>query len=169
MEFNRTSTGSNKPGGSIPAVDQCVARCGCPGSGGSAMSNILAIYRKELRTYFTSPVAYGLMAFFALLSGYFFYVYVALFVTRGMESQMMGRGMPMDVNEWVVRPALMNVSVIGLFLIPLITMRIFAEEKARGTMELLSTSPVRDGEIIFGKWLAALTMYAAILAIALLN
>ena len=109
------------------------------------------------------------MAFFALLSGYFFYVYVALFVTRGMESQMMGRGMPMDVNEWVVRPALMNVSVIGLFLIPLITMRIFAEEKARGTMELLSTSPVRDGEIIFGKWLAALTMYAAILAIALLN
>ncbi len=133
------------------------------------MSNILAIYRKELRTYFTSPVAYGLMAFFALLSGYFFYVYVALFVTRGMESQMMGRGMPMDVNEWVVRPALMNVSVIGLFLIPLITMRIFAEEKARGTMELLSTSPVRDGEIIFGKWLAALTMYAAILAIALLN
>jgi len=94
---------------------------------------------------------------------------VALFVSRSMESQMMGRGFPMDVNEWVVRPALMNVSVIGLFLIPLITMRIFAEEKARGTIELLATSPVRDSEILLGKWLAAVTLYAAILAIALLN
>src|SRR3954453_12152907 len=133
------------------------------------MRNILTVFNKELKSYFTSPVAYGLMAFFALLSGYFFYIYVALFVSRSMESQMMGRGFPMDVNEWVVRPALMNVSVIGLFLIPLITMRIFAEEKARGTIELLATSPLRDSEIILGKWLAAVTLYAAILAIALLN
>ncbi len=133
------------------------------------MNNIAAIFRKEIRSYFTSPVAYGLMGFFALLSGYFFYVYVAIFVSQGMQSQMMGRGFPMDVNEWVIRPALMNVSVIGLFLIPLITMRIFAEEKARGTMELLSTSPVRDYEIIVGKWLAALALYAAILSISLLN
>src|SRR3954463_1891343 len=133
------------------------------------MTNIFAIYRKELRTYFTSPVAYGLMAFFALLSGYFFYIYVAMFVSRSMESQMMGRGFPMDVNEWVVRPALMNVSVIGLFLIPLITMRVFAEEKSRGTIELLATSPVRDYEIILGKWLASFTLYAAILAVSMIN
>lgn len=133
------------------------------------MRNIGAIFSKEIRSYFTSPVAYGLMAFFAILSGYFFYVYVAIFVTRGMESQMTGRSFPMDVNEWVIRPALMNVSVIGLFLIPLITMRIFAEEKARGTMELLATSPVRDFEIILGKWLAAVTMYGAILAVSFLN
>lgn len=133
------------------------------------MRNIGAIFSKEIRSYFTSPVAYGLMAFFAILSGYFFYVYVAIFVTRGMESQMTGRSFPMDVNEWVIRPALMNVSVIGLFLIPLITMRIFAEEKARGTMELLATSPVRDIEIILGKWFAAVTMYAAILAVSFLN
>ena len=63
-----------------------------------------------------------------------------------MQSQMMGRGMPMDVNEWVIRPLLMNVSVIGLFLIPMITMRLFAEEKRSGTIELLATSPVRDIE-----------------------
>lgn len=133
------------------------------------MRNVGTIFSKEIRTYFTSPVAYGLMAFFAILSGYFFYVYVAIFVTRGMESQMAGRAMPMDVNEWVVRPVLMNVSVIGLFLIPLITMRVFSEEKARGTMELLTTSPVRDMEIILGKWFAALAMYAAIVAVAFLN
>jgi len=133
------------------------------------MRNILTIFNKELKSYFSSPIAYGLMAFFAILSGYFFYVYVAIFVSRGVESQMMGRGFPMDVNEWVVRPALMNISVIGLFLIPLITMRVFAEEKSRGTIELLATSPVRDYEIIIGKWLASFTLYAAILAVSMIN
>ncbi|HYO84293.1 MAG TPA: ABC transporter permease [Bryobacteraceae bacterium] len=133
------------------------------------MKNVGAIFSKELRSYFASPIAYGLMAFFALLAGYFFYVYVAMFVARGLESQMMGRGFPMDVNEWVVRPMLMNVSVIGLFIIPMITMRLFAEEKARGTIELLTTSPIRDIEVILGKWLAALALYAAILALSMIN
>jgi ABC-2 type transport system permease protein len=109
------------------------------------------------------------MAFFALISGYFFYVYVAIFVSRSMETQMMGRPVPMDVNEWVVRPVLMNISVIGLFLIPMITMRLFAEEKRTGTIELLATSPIRDIEIIVGKWLAALTLYASILGISAVN
>ncbi len=133
------------------------------------MKNIWIICRKELRSYFASPIAYGLMAFFAAIAGYFFYVATAIFVTRGLESQMMGRGFPMDVNEWVVRPVLMNISVIGLFLIPMITMRLFAEEKRSGTIELLATSPVRDSEIILGKWLAALILYTCILAISALN
>ena len=133
------------------------------------MRNALIITRKELHSYFVSPIAYGLMAFFALIAGYFFYVATAIFVQRGMESAMMGRGGPMNVNEWVIRPVLSNVSVIGLFLIPMITMRLFAEEKRSGTMELLATSPIRDFEIIIGKWIAALIMYAVILGIALLN
>jgi ABC-2 type transport system permease protein len=133
------------------------------------MTNAWIICRKEIKSYFASPIAYGLMAFFALVAGYFFYAATAIFVTRGMEMQMMGRGMPMDVNEWVIRPVLMNVSVIGLFLIPMITMRLFAEEKRTGTFELLATSPVRDIEIILGKWFAALLMYAAILAISAIN
>ena len=83
------------------------------------MKNIWIICRKELKSYFSSPIAYGLMAFFAFVAGYFFWAATAIFVSRGMEMQMMGRGMPMDVNEWVVRPVLMNVSVIGLFLIPM--------------------------------------------------
>lgn len=133
------------------------------------MKNIWVIYRKELKSYFQSWIAYLLMAFFAVIFGYFFYVATAIFVTRGMESMMMGRSMPMDVNEWVVRPLLMNVSVIGLFLIPMITMRLFAEEKRSGTIELLMTSPVRDVEMIVAKWLAALTMYASILGVSALN
>ncbi len=133
------------------------------------MRNVLVICRKELNSYFASPIAYGLMAFFAAIAGYFFYVATAIFVARGMESMMMGRSFPMDVNEWVVRPVLMNVSVIGLFLIPMITMRLFAEEKRSGTIELLATSPVRDIEIILGKWLAAVVLYACILAISALD
>jgi len=82
---------------------------------------------------------------------------------------MQGQQVPMDVNEMVIRPLLMNVSVIGLFLIPLISMRLFAEEKRSGTVELLLTSPVRDMEIIIGKWLAAVLLYACLLLISGLN
>lgn len=131
------------------------------------MSNIFTIFRKELNSYFNSPIAYLVMAFFGLLAGYFFYVYVAFFVERSMQSQMMGgRGFPMDVNEMVIRQVLSNLSVIGLFMIPMITMRLFAEEKRSGTIELLTTSPVRDIEVIIGKWLAALALYASLLAIS---
>jgi len=131
--------------------------------------NTWSIYRKELKSYFASPIAYLLMAAFALIFGYFFYAATAIFVQRGMESQMMGRGMPMDMNEWIIRPLLMNVSVIALFLIPMITMRLFAEEKRSGTIELLMTSPVRDIEIILGKWFAAETLFACILGLSALN
>jgi ABC-2 type transport system permease protein len=133
------------------------------------MKNTWVIARKELNSYFVSPIAYGLMAFFALVAGFFFYSATAIFVQRSMESQMMGRGFPMSVNEWVIRPVLSNVSVIGLFIIPMITMRLFAEEKRSGTYELLATSPIRDYEIILGKWFAALVMYACILGVSLLD
>lgn len=133
------------------------------------MKNVWIICRKEIKSYFASPIAYGLMAFFAVIAGYFFYVMTAVFVQRSFEGQMMGRGMPMDVNEWVVRNFLSNVSVIGLFMIPMITMRLFAEEKRSGTIELLATSPVRDFEIILGKWLASMLLYLSILGIAALN
>ncbi|HOK46305.1 MAG TPA: ABC transporter permease [Bryobacteraceae bacterium] len=132
------------------------------------MKNIWVLYRKELKSYFSSWIAYLLMAFFAVVFGYFFYAATAIFVSRGMQAMMMG-GMPMDMNEWIVRPLLMNVSVIGLFIIPMITMRLFAEEKRTGTIELLMTSPVRDYELIMAKWLSAVTLYAAILAISAVN
>lgn len=133
------------------------------------MSNILIICRKELKSYFASPIAYLLLAISAVVFGFFFYSATAIFVVRGMESQMMGRGMPMDVNEWVIRPLLTNASVIGLFLIPMISMRLFAHEKSTGTMELLLTSPIHDLEIILGKWLGALLMYGCILLVSALN
>lgn len=133
------------------------------------MRNILTITAKELKGYFASPIAYLLLAFFALLFGYFFYSAVAFFSLASIQSQMGGRSMPMDLNDYVVRPLLSNASVIGLFLIPMITMRLFAEEKRSGTIELLLTSPVKDWEIVGGKFLAALIMYAAIMGVSLVD
>ncbi len=134
------------------------------------MKNILTIAGKELRTYFTSPIAYIVLAIGAVIFGFFFYSALAFFVQRGLEAEMMGRGpIPMNVNEFVIRPLLMNLSVISLFLVPMITMRLYAEEKRSGTIELLMTSPVRDLELILGKLLAAFALYAGIVATAALN
>jgi ABC-2 type transport system permease protein len=133
------------------------------------MRNVWIICRKELRSYFVSPVAYLLLAMFAVIFGFFFWNILGYFVFRGMESQMRGQMFPMNLNEEVIRPLLSNVSVIGLFLIPMITMRLFAEEKRTGTIELLATSPVRDLEIILGKWLAAIALYACLLLFTAIN
>ena len=134
------------------------------------MRNILTICGKELRSYFTGPIAYLLMAVFGLIFGFFFYSATAYFVIAGMRSQMMGgQSQPMSVNDFVISPLLGNASVVGLFLIPLISMRTFAEEKRTGTIELLMTSPVRDWEIIAGKWLGAMAMYLCVLAISACN
>jgi len=133
------------------------------------MRNVLIICRKELRSYFVSPIAYLLLAMFAVIFGFFFWNILGYFVRRGMESMMSGQMYPMNVNEQVIRPLLSNIGVVGLFLIPLITMRLFAEEKRSGTIELLATSPVSDVEVILGKWGAAMLMYIGMLVLSGLN
>ncbi len=109
------------------------------------------------------------MAFFALIFGFGFYTATRDFVRFSFQASMMGRGMPMNVNEQVIRPLLGFASTVALFLIPMITMRLFAEEKRTGTIELLMTSPVRDIEIIVGKWAAAMVLYLCILWMSVLN
>src|SRR5258705_1913072 len=133
------------------------------------MRNVWVILRKELRSYFVSPVAYLLLAMFAVIFGFFFWNILGFFVFRGMESKMRGKVMPMNINEDFIRPLLSNVSVIGLFLIPMITMRLFAEEKRTGTIELLATSPVSDVEVILAKWLSAVILYASMLLLTAVN
>lgn len=133
------------------------------------MRNIWIICQKEMRSYFSSPVAYLLLTMFALIFGFFFWNSVGYFNQMGLESQMRGQAFPMSVNEYVIRPLLSNISVIGLFFIPMITMRLFAEEKRMGTIELLATSPIRDMEVIIGKWLAAVMLYAVLLLFTAVN
>ena len=133
------------------------------------MRNVWIICRKELGSYFASPVAYILLIMFGLIFGFFFWNALGVFVLEGIEMQMRGQSFPMNLNEQIIRPLLQNVSVIGLFFIPMITMRLFAEEKKTGTIELLTTSPLRDFEVILGKWLAALSLYGAMLLLTAIN
>jgi ABC-2 type transport system permease protein len=128
--------------------------------------NILAIAHKELRSYFSSPMAYIIIGFFALPFGVFFYLYLDAFVRQGMQMAEMGGSM--NVNQQVIRYVLQNASVIILFIMPMITMRTYAEEKRSGTIELLLTSPVTDLEIILGKFFGALGLYVAMLLVTLL-
>jgi ABC-2 type transport system permease protein len=130
---------------------------------------IWPIFKKEMRLYFTSPVAYVILAIFLVIAGYFFYSIFAFFTMASMQAAMnpqMARDL--TVTDSVMRPLFSNVSVILLLLIPLVTMRLFAEERRSGTIELLLTYPVRDGAVLIGKYLAALAMYAIMLVFTLL-
>jgi ABC-2 type transport system permease protein len=133
------------------------------------MRNVLTIAGREMRSYFASPIAYILLAMFAIIFGYFFFSAVAIFVSYSARSQMGMGAPPMNINQFVIQPTLGNFTIILLFLSPMVTMRLFAEEQRSGTIELLLTSPVRDYEIIFGKWLAAMLLFACMLAVSMLN
>jgi ABC-2 type transport system permease protein len=133
------------------------------------MSTIFAIAWREFRSYFLSPIAYVVLALFLLLTGYFFYSSLVDFVNQALtydqRASMIGGEAPkMNVNEWVVRPYFYNISVLTLFLVPMITMRLLCEEKKSGTIELLMTSPVTELEVTIGKFLAGFGLYLAMLA-----
>lgn len=133
------------------------------------MRNILTICGKEVRSYFNSPIAYILIGLFGLLSGFMFYSATVFFINMGTQQQMTGQSSPMSINDIVIAPLLGNLGVISLFLIPMMAMRLFAEEKKSGTIELLLTSPLGDWEIILGKFFGALIMYAALIGPLVIN
>jgi ABC-2 type transport system permease protein len=128
------------------------------------MGNIAAIAQKELRGYFSSPIAYIIIGFFALVFGWFYFVSLNFFMQASLQMGMPGQGQ-VNVNTMAIRPLLQNVSVVALFVLPLITMRTYAEEKRSGTIELLLTSPVTDFQIIMGKFLGAVALYSLMLAV----
>jgi len=133
------------------------------------MRNVLAIAHKELRSYFASPIAYIVIGCFAALYGFFFSFILEAFIRQAMQAGMMGGAQPLNVNQQVIRPVFQNVTVIALFLLPMVTMRTYSEEKRSGTIELLLTSPVTDFEIVMGKFLGAMGLYAAMLAVTLFH
>ena len=134
------------------------------------MNKILAIFERELKSYFVSPVAYVVIALFVGLSGIFFYLMLSSFVQRCYEmdlyvQQWQQMAPPMNVHEWVIRPFFGNISLFALMILPLITMKLFAEEKKTGTIELLQTSPITNFQLIAGKYAASLVLYLLIIAI----
>jgi len=133
------------------------------------MRAILLICQKELKSYFASPIAYLLMAFFGLIFGFGIFTATRDFIRFSFQMQFQGQSMPMNINQQIIGPLLNFGSTITLFLVPMITMRLFAEEKKSGTMELLLTSPVTDLQIILGKWLGAMLLYLCILLMSVVN
>jgi gliding motility-associated transport system permease protein len=133
------------------------------------VKNALAIAAREIRSYFVSPVAYVVLTGFLLLSGWFFFNLLARFSYLLQIYGSAGRGggelERLNLNEFVISPLLHNLSVVLVILIPVISMRTFAEEKRLGTFELLLTSPLRVGEIVAGKFLGALVFVSLMLAL----
>jgi ABC-2 type transport system permease protein len=134
----------------------------------TSVRNVLAIAGKELRSYFASPVAYILIGLFALMFGVFFNAFLQAFLDESQRAAMMGGG-SVNVNERMIRGVLLNAAVIILFVMPMITMRTYSEEKRSGTIELLLTSPLTDVQIIFGKFLGAMGLFAAMLVVTMID
>ena len=133
------------------------------------MRNMLAIAQKELKSYFASPIAYIVIGCFAALYGFFFIAILRYFVGASMQAGLTGGAQSMNVNQQLIRPLLQNVTVVVLFLLPMVTMRTYSEEKRSGTIELLLTSPLTDFRIVMGKFLGAMALYGAMLAVTLFH
>lgn len=125
---------------------------------------VWAVFKKEMRLYFTSPVAYVVVTFFLLGVGLIFDNIFALFQLISRQAAMNPAfARDLSVTDAVLRPLFRNTGVILLFLMPMVTMRLFAEEKRSGTIELLLTYPLRDGEVLAGKFAAAMTLFLMLL------
>ena len=133
------------------------------------MGNILTLAQKELRAYFVSPIAYVLLVFFALLFGFFYASSINFVVQLSMSQFGFGGPQVVNINEVMIRPLFGNTAVILLFMLPMLTMRSFAEEKRSGTIELLLTSPLTDFQIIMGKFLGAMALYTLMLSLTLIH
>jgi len=130
--------------------------------------NTLAIAQKELRAYFTSPIGYIALGVFALLYGYFFVTMLDYFMRQSLQAGQFGGPQAMNVNQMMIRPVLQNMTILLLFVMPMITMRAYSEEKRSGTIELLLTSPLKDVEIILGKFAGALLLWCLMLVVTLI-
>lgn len=130
------------------------------------MKGILAIYRREMNSYFVSPIAYIVIGVFLLATGFFY----TRILTGAMQNSMMmaQRGGEMDVPMMVIRSFVGLCATFMLFLVPMLTMGVYAEERKRGTMEMLMTSPITEFQIVIGKFLASFSLLLLMLGPTLL-
>jgi ABC-2 type transport system permease protein len=123
---------------------------------------------RELRGLFVSPVAYGVLSLFAVLAGVFFVVTVVAFndfIMRLQQFQAFDQLAELNLNDHLIGQFYQSMSVVLLFLIPGITMGLFASEKTNGTQELLLTSPLTIWDIVLGKFVAGAIFVAVLTAI----
>ena len=127
------------------------------------LNNIMAIYRKELQGYFASPLAYAIAGVFWLITGYFFIA--ILLGPEGLIQQVAYRDQmgitepPIDLPYEFLQVYLRLIGTLSLFVLPMLSMGLYAEERKLGTLELLATSPLTNWAIATGKLLGVLTFY----------
>ncbi|RMF85399.1 MAG: ABC transporter permease [Nitrospirae bacterium] len=127
-----------------------------------------AILGRELRAYAVSPIAYILVAVLLLLGGYFNFDIVTFYAAESLRAaQFPGMAEQFTAHQGIFVPLFSNLAVVLLLILPLLTMRLLAEERARGTYELLYTAPVNLTGIVLGKYAAALVLYTLFLAVTL--
>ena len=132
------------------------------------MKKTFAIFQKELKHFFYSPIAYIVIAAFTIIAGIFFYLYLSSFVEAAFmdmirSQQLRTPPQKFNINLQLIRPYFFNLALISLFVLPLVTMRLYSEEKKSGTVELLYTTPISVGNIILGKFFAGLVFYIIML------
>lgn len=136
---------------------------------GVVLGNIIAIYRRELQSYFASPLAYGIAGIFWLLCGYFFVVmllgpqgFIQQAATADLQGQQGVPVPPIDVAYIFLREFLGLIGSLALFVLPILSMGLYAEERKRGTLELLATSPVTNWAVAVGKLLGVVTFFTTL-------
>lgn len=128
------------------------------------MRAFLAIYRREMAAYFHSPVAYVVLVAFLLLTGYFFYAGVSFYTLASLQVMQNPMMMELNLQDHLLAGLISNVSVILLFAAPLLTMRLLAEERKSGTLELLLSYPLSDISVVMGKFFAAWSVLGLMVA-----
>lgn len=138
---------------------------------GLILGNIIAIYRREFQSYFASPLAYAIAGVFWLLSGFFFVIillgpqgFIQQVAQNDLQGQQLGVPVPpVDVAYEFLRAFLSVMGSLALFILPILSMGLYAEERKRGTLELLATSPITNWAVAVGKLLGVLTFFITLL------
>jgi ABC-2 type transport system permease protein len=129
------------------------------------MTKFRAIFKRELKVYFTSPIAYAVIFIFTAVSGYFFYSTLSYYALLSYQAARSPFAQGLNPLDLVYAPLFGNLSVTLLLMLPILTMRLLAEEKKSGTFELLFSYPVRDIDVLLGKYLAALVVFLVMTAL----
>ena len=133
------------------------------------MHRLLAVFKRELKAYFTQPIAYVMMGSVLGIVGLLYYLSFRWFLGASFEAMRNPRfARQLDLGAMVVGSTIGTIGVISVLTLPLLTMRLWAEEKRSGTAELLLTWPLRDIDIVLGKFLASLVVYGVLLVLTLL-
>ena len=131
------------------------------------MKNSWIIAKRDLGSFFNSPIFYVITTVFLIIYSYIFVNILSFFSMQSMQSgQLQQMGIALNVNEMVIEPSFQNMAVVLLLIIPIVTMRSFAEEKKSKTFRLLLSSPVHLKEIILGKFLACMIVITLMVLIS---